>query len=328
MQKWIAVLKNTNKACTKISKNLESNNSIGKRMKMATTTLKEHIGSMEAIPPLEKAVRNASLSPAGSAWKQTLPQYATPIHKIKYVLLFLGLTMIISPLYSQKQQTHDVVLGSLQIKEELNLGMVFSGVQLEYRYGIQWTIKNHEIGYQPQLGFGVGFCRLSGMEGYQLHVAPMNVTWRMLFYEKNGHAVKGGVNFLTDYNYQLYEKLHDAPLFWNSEIGFSLAFRYSFQWSNQKICVSLRNSLFGFTSHFQGYDPYFWQKTWKDYFVKPHTNLKFGSFNHYNHTIVSLEFVPNTEKKHSIGYEFDYLGLFYGNKLHRINHYLIWRISL
>ena len=28
-------------------------------------SLNEHIGSMAALPPLEKAVRNASLSPAG-----------------------------------------------------------------------------------------------------------------------------------------------------------------------------------------------------------------------------------------------------------------------
>jgi len=32
---------------------------------METTTANEHIGSMAALPPLERAVRNGSLLPAG-----------------------------------------------------------------------------------------------------------------------------------------------------------------------------------------------------------------------------------------------------------------------
>ena len=246
----------------------------------------------------------------------------------KYVLVFLGLIMIMPSLHSQVKQTHDVVLGSLQLKDGLNLGIVFSGIQLEYRYGLQWKIKEHEIGYQPQLGVGIGFSRFRGMKCFQIHIAPINVTWTMPIYEQNGHTIRVGANLITDYNYQYWEDLHDAPLFWTSEIGFSPVIRYSYQWNNKRIGVGLRNSLFGFTSHIQGYDTYFWQTTWKDFFVKPHTDLKFGSFNNYNHTNVALEFVPNTAKKHSIGYEFDYFGLFYGNQFHRIYHNLIWRVSL
>jgi hypothetical protein len=65
----------------------------------------------------------------------------------KYVWLFLGLTVIISPLHGQVKQSHDVVLGFLQLKDEFNLGMVFNGAQMEYRYGLQWKINNHEITY-------------------------------------------------------------------------------------------------------------------------------------------------------------------------------------
>jgi hypothetical protein len=244
----------------------------------------------------------------------------------KHVFVFLWLTMIITPLHSQVKQSHDVVAGFLQLKDGLNLGMVFNGVQVEYRYGVQWKIKNHEIQYQPRFGAGVGFKR--GMTATQIHFAPVNVTWSMPIYEQNGHTIRVGANLITDYNYQLLEDLHDAPLFWTTEIGFSPAIRYNYQWNNKRISAVVQNSLMGFTSHFQGYDPYFWQKTFKDALVKPHTDLKFGSFNHYNHTTVSFEFVPNIQKKHSFLYEFDYLGFYYGNKFARINHNLIWRISL
>ena len=247
------------------------------------------------------------------------------------MFVVMWLTMIISPLHCQLRQTHDMVVGFLQLKDGLNLGMVFDGFQLEYRYGVLWKMKKHEIYYQPR--FGAGYVFQKGvlkqvMDDVQLHIAPINVTWTMSFYNKNRHVINGGVNFITDYNYQDYNDLHDALLFWNTEIGFSPVIRYGYQWNDKRISIGLQNSLFGFTSHFQGYDPYFWQKTWKDVFVKPHKDLRFGSFNNYNHTNISLEFVPNTVKKHSILYEFDYLGLYYGNKLGRISHNLIWRISL
>ncbi len=67
-----------------------------------------------------------------------------------------------------------------------------------------------------------------------------------------------------------------------------------YQWNNKGINLTLQNSLLGFTSHRQGYDPYFWCFTWRDFVVNPNKNMKFGSFNNYNHTTVSLEFIPIT----------------------------------
>ena len=247
---------------------------------------------------------------------------------IKCAFVLFWLMMVMAPLHGQVKQSHSIVISLIQLKDGLNLGMVFNGIQLEYRYGLQWNVNDHEILYQPKLGFGVGFSRISGMECYQLHIAPINVTWTMPLYENYGHTIRVGANCITDYNYQLYEKLHDAPLFWTYEMGFSPVISYNYKWDNKMISVSLQNSLFGFTSHMQGYDPYFWQKTWKDFFVKPHEDMKFGSFNDYDHTNVSIVFVPNTDKIHSFIYEFDYFGLFYGNKFNRIYHNVLWRMSL
>ena len=244
--------------------------------------------------------------------------------RVVILTMIFGL-IIIKPVHSQVTQSHNIVAGFLQLKDEFGLGLVFSGVQLEYRYGLHWKINEHEIMYQPKLGLGIAFNR--GMLGAQIHIAPVNVTWAMPFYEQNGHTIKGGINFITDYNYQWYE-LHDGPLFWNSVIGFSPVVRYSYQWDNKRLNAGLQNSLFGFTSRRQDYDPYLFSFTWKDFVVYPHKELRFGSFNDYNHTKVSFEFVPDIYKIHSFAYEFDYLGYFYGNRFDRINHNLLWRMSL
>jgi hypothetical protein len=238
------------------------------------------------------------------------------------VVLF---SLMACPLNAQLRHTHELVLGSLQFKDENNLGMAFSGAHLEYRYGIQWEINAHEIQYQPKAGFGLVWNR--GMIGGQIHIAPVNVAWTMPFYEKNGHSIRGGANFISDYNYQLTQ-LNDGVMFYTAETGISPTIQYAYQWDSKRINVSLQNSIFGFSSHRQGYDSYQFLFTWKEFVVYPHRDLKFGSFNQYNHTTVSSEFVPNIAKKHSIVYEFEYLGFYKGYSFHRINHNLIWRIAL
>ena len=248
-----------------------------------------------------------------------------PKHQ-KYVLILFWLFLAVNPLYTQVVQTHNIVTGFFQLKDQLNLGMVFSGAQLEYRYGIQWKISNHQILYQPRLGIGAAFNR--EMPGVQIHIAPVNVTWAMRFFEQKGHTIKGGLNFMGDYNYQAYPFLHDAHMFWNTEIGISPVVQYSFQWKNRRISAVMQNSLFGFVSHIQKYDPHYYSVEAKEFFVKPHKDLEFGSYNNYNRTNISLEFVPNVQKIHSFIYEFEYLGLFYGNKFERINHNVIWRMTL
>ena len=236
--------------------------------------------------------------------------------------------MAAAPLCSQVKQSHTIVASFMQIKDEFNLGLVFSGVHLEYRYGLHWNINDHEIAYQPKIGFGIGFSRFDTMECYKINISPINVTWTVPVYNQKGHTIKAGANFAAHYNYYYWADMHDSPLFWNSEIGLSPVIRYSYQWNNRRINASLQNSLLGFTSRIKGYDTYFWVLTWKDFFVKPHEDLKFGSFNNYNHTNISFEFVPNISKKHSFSYEFDYLGIFYGKRFDSINHSILWRMSL
>lgn len=77
--------------------------------------------------------------------------------QIKFVIAVLILVNITTPTYSEVTQTHSIVIGFLQLKDEFGLGMVFNGVQLEYRYGLQWKINEHEIQYQPKLGMGTAF---------------------------------------------------------------------------------------------------------------------------------------------------------------------------
>ena len=243
----------------------------------------------------------------------------------KCAIAFLWLIMTV-PSHGQVKHTHDIVLGNVQLKDGYDGGIVFNGFQFEYRFGIHWNVDGQEIVYKPKLGGGIAVNR--GMLSAPIHIAPINVTWTMPIFEQNEHSIRAGANFISHYNYILYTELHDGPIFWTAEIGLSPVVRYDYQWDNKRIGIGLQNSLLGFTSHRQGYDPYAFLFSWKDFVVDPHKELKFGSFNNYNHTTFSVEYVPNISKKHSFLYEFDYFGIFHGNKYDRIKHYLIWRKTL
>jgi len=245
---------------------------------------------------------------------------------LKSVIILFWLLIVLNPIYGQAKQSHTIAPGFLQLKEQSNLGMVFSGGQLEYRYGLMWLIQEHEITYQPKLGFGVGFNR--GMFGVQLKFAPVNVSWTMPFYNQNGHTIKSGANFATDYSWQIYQPLQSGHLFWASEIGVSPIIKYNYQWDDKRFGISIQNSLFGFTSHKQEFDPYWISWEFREFVVTPHENMKFGSFNNYNHTNLSMEFIPNINKRHAFVYEFDYFSLFYGVQFKRLNHNLMWRMTI
>ena len=247
----------------------------------------------------------------------------------KSIFTLFWLIMVFSPLYCEIYQSHSFGVSFLQIKDQLNLGIVFNGIQLEYRYGLIWKIQDHEIIYEPKLGVGIAFNR--GITAGQLRITPANVSWTIPFYDQNGHTIRGGLNFAADYGYQVYPDLNAGNVFWSSEIGISPIIKYNYQWDNKSFAVGLQNSLLGFTSHTQKIEPYFYEfhlLNPTDYFRVPHENMQFGSFNKYNHTNVSFEFTPGIDNHHSFLYEFDYFGLFYGMRFERLNENLLWKVSL
>jgi hypothetical protein len=212
------------------------------------------------------------------------------------------------------------------MKDEFNVGKVFDGIQLEYRYGILWKIGESELLYQPKIALGAAFNR--GITGYQIGFVPANVSWVMPFYNEKGHTFKAGANFAANYNYQMYPDLQGGHLFWMSEIGLSPRLEYNYEWNKKRIGVYMQNSLLGFVSHTQNNEPYFYSFKASDFFIRPHEDMKFGSFNNYNHTNISLEFTPEITKTHSFLFEFDYIGSFYGLQFERLNYNLVWRMSL
>jgi hypothetical protein len=245
---------------------------------------------------------------------------------LKMIFIVIILNNWVHPLYSQIKQSHSIIFSFLQLKEKFNIGMVFNGIQLKYVYGITWKIEESELTYQPSLAFGIAWSH--EMTGYKISISPVNISWQIPVFQNNGHTLKTGVNFSGNYNYQMYPDLHGGHLFWASEIGLSPTVNYRYQFNHSRFIFSFQNSLLGFVSHTEKNDPYFYSFKASDFFIRPHENMKFGSFNNYDHTKISIEFIPSIDRIHSFLYEFDYLGIWYKTKFEQINHSLIWRMTL
>jgi len=236
------------------------------------------------------------------------------------VLLFFSTNCL-----AQYKNEISVYTGLLQLKEELNQNMVYNGPQIGFHYQRNWFFEKWDLRYKPEIALGVPFNR--GMKGVNIRFVPIDVSGIVPVYKNEKHTVKVGLNFATDYNYQAYPDQHSGHLFWYGEIGIAPCAEYDYQWNQSKIKVSIQNSIAGFISHTESITPYFYSLKFSDFFILPYKNMKFGSFDKYEHLNASIEYVPNISKKHSVVLSIEYMSSYFNNHFQSLNYFLQWKKS-
>lgn len=221
---------------------------------------------------------------------------------------------------------HNISVCFTQVKDAFNQGLVFTGPKLGYQFGINWRSEKYTFSYTPSVNLGIPFSH--EMIAVSLGFVPIDVKGTRPLSQMNGHTLDGGIGFKTNYNYQIYPNLQSGHLFWMTEIGLSAAFAYKYEWERRRISLSVRNSLLGFVSKKQYDDPYFYSLKFRDFITFAHQDLKFGSFNRYNHTEIGVEFAPDVDKRHAFRLGVDYLATYFGIGFKQLDFVLTWKISL
>jgi len=248
------------------------------------------------------------------------------LKRLKTVLIILCALLLLSTnCLAQPKNEISVYLGFIQLKDELAQSMVYRGPQTGFQYGRSWFFEKWELRYKPKIALGVPFNR--GMIGAGFHFVPVDLSGITPVYQDEKHIFRVGLNFAANYTYQFYPKQLGAHLFRFSEIGIAPCIEYEYQWKQSKIKVFLQNSVAGFVSRTENVPDYFYSLKVSDFVVKPHQNMKFGSFDQYNHLNASIEYVPNISKKHSILAGVEYMDCFYLNRFQSLNYYLQWKKS-
>ena len=244
---------------------------------------------------------------------------------IKIILItFCALTFPSGNCFAQYNKNEiSVYAGFLQIKDELNQSMVYNGPKIGFHYQRNWFLEKWELRYKPKIAYGGLFNR--GMYGENFNFVPVDFSGIRTLYQKDEHKIGLGLNFVTNYTYQFYGDQIGAHLFWYSEIGIAPCVEYTYQWNHSKIKIFLQNSIVGFVSHTENLNHYFYSLTFSDFVVKPHQQMKFGSFDKYNHTNTSVEYIPNVSKKHSVALGIEYMDYYHNKRFQSLNYYLQWK---
>jgi hypothetical protein len=238
---------------------------------------------------------------------------------------FCALILFSANSLAQPKNEISIYLGFIQLKDELAQNMVYRGPQIGFNYQRNIFFEKWELRYNPKIALGVPFNR--GMTGTSFHFVPIDFSGIVPVFQNDRHTLRVGLNFATNYTYQFYPKQLGAHLFMYSEIGIAPCLEYEYQWKQSKIKVFLQNSVAGFVSRTENVPHYFYSLKFSDFAVAPHQNMKFGSFNQYEHLNTSIEYMPNISKKHSVVLGVEYMDCFYLNRFQSLNFYLQWKKS-
>jgi len=202
-----------------------------------------------------------------------------------------------------------------QYKDQFNYGLVFSGVNLDLGYAFQKKSERRIISYKGELAAGINFNKGPGLV---VRLKPVDFFYG---FSINDKPVTIGPYFSANYQWQLYPEIQSGHMFWFStwEIGPQIIVKVSHH--SNRITLIFSNSLLGFTSRPEpGTESTYYSLKLIDFIKNGHQNMKFGSFNNFNHTDLQLGFQNNKWKRLSLFYSFEYFGYYQDPKLGIIYH--------
>jgi len=246
----------------------------------------------------------------------------------RIIFIAISYIFIISISFAQEKGKLSVSTEFMQIKDKINQGLVFNGPQLSVSWHKLWSFSYFEMIYRPQIGIGAGFTR--GITSIALSIKPADLDFMCSVWKYGERqTLKMGINLKANYNYQVYPGLHGGHLFWFTEIGTAVAIEYKYRWDKREFSLYFANSLFGFTSRpSPTVNSYDYSRTFGDFIKFAHQDMRFGSFNSYNHTTLQVLFNPNVSKRHSFSIGIDYLGGYYNPRFESLSYSFNWTILL
>lgn len=237
----------------------------------------------------------------------------------RFLLLIFSFLLSLSVCAEGVNHSLSVEMGSLQIKEHENLGMVFSGPELKLGYDLKKSYNRFSAYYSPDISLAGVFRR--HITGYSIGFAPLIFGGDYNLIKTKVHTFDVGINTGLRYHWQMYPDFHNAQLFAESEIPLDLRLSYRLNYGANMFAINIRNSLGGFIGQLPIHDPYFYSLSFSEFAINPLKKISFCSFGKYNHTAASICWTPSKIKKHSFGLSLEYLKL---NDYQSLSYSIIW----
>ncbi len=221
-------------------------------------------------------------------------------------------------------KTHSLVFGLqfYQIKEGMNYGLVFNGINLAIGYEYERINHSSMFRYKPKLDFGVNFQKGIGLNW---RFTPIDVFYGFQIFKSSKNTYYLGPYISTNYLWQLYPELQSGHLFWYTLFDIGPKIISIYKVGSNTFSISIATSVMGFTSRPE-FDPkwesHFYTLRFFDWVEKMNSNFNFGSFGLLNHTDIEVEFANILGDGLSLAYEFEYFGYFDTPKYQYLSHSL------
>lgn len=211
----------------------------------------------------------------------------------------------------------------IQIVDEFNYGLVFSGPNLVVAYSFSKITDKAIFMYSPEIAFGGVYNKGAG---FAWRFKPIDIFYGRSITSK--HLTIGGY-VATDYQWQQYSELQGGRLFWFSTIEIGPRIEYILPYKSGVLNFDFSNSLAGFTSRPEpSTETYYYEFSFSEFISVANQNLTFGSFDLFNRTKLGVTIQPNSWKRLTMGYSFEYFGYYKEPTLSFISHSinLKWKI--
>lgn len=239
------------------------------------------------------------------------------------LLLFSVLILFCSTLAAQEnddiKKTHSIKLKTqfVQFKDDFTYNLAFSGINLMAAYAFNRESKERLMIIHSEIGFGASFNKGAGLAwrfkpldlfyGYKTQLLPFTI----------------GAYLAADYQWQQYSELQGGRLFWFSTIEAGPEVRYNLPLGPRTIAITFSNSLFGLSSRpAPSTERYFYSFNFSEFISSAHENLKFGSYNIFNRTLLEIEWLRPAQKRFSLAYQFEYFAYYRSPMVNFLNHSL------
>ncbi len=211
----------------------------------------------------------------------------------------------------------------IQIKDEFNYGLAYSGINLVAAYSYSKFGDKSLIEYTPEIAFGGIFNKGAG---FAWRFKPID-----LYYGRKlkSNPLTIGAYFAADYQWQQYSELQGGRLFWFSTIEVGPKLVFEFPYKAHLLNVSFSNSVAGFSSRpLPSTESHYYAFSFSEFVSVAHQNIKFGSIDLFNRTKIGFDFKHASWKRFSIAYSFEYLGYYKEPQLNFLCHSLNlnWKI--
>jgi hypothetical protein len=236
----------------------------------------------------------------------------------KTLILVIGFFVLSLSARPQEIKSHDhqIAINFLQIKEELNYGLVFKGPGLGYQYTAEWRNQNRLLRYEGGISFNFPMTR--GILAGSLNLVPVRFSY--LFPAKPEGKFSIGPYAVAEINYEIYPDLQSIYYFWFTNYSIGCVAERKFNVRSSSLDLSISVTAFGLTSRADYIDdPYFNEVGFSEFVSDINSDLRFGSWNMYNVSELEFRWTPNSGSRLAYAYAFQYYGYYDDPRLTMIN---------